>query len=496
MNKFEDLGLAPNVLKALPLLGYETATPIQVKSIPAILEGGDLLAQAQTGTGKTAAFALPILSMLDVKQKTPQALILAPTRELAIQVAEAFHDYAKFCEGFHVLPIYGGQDYLPQLKALKRGVHVVVGTPGRIMDHIRRGNLNLSEIKTIVLDEADEMLKMGFIDDIQWILEQIPPKHQTALFSATIPSSIRHIAERYLNNPSYIQIKPVETSVTNIEQFYTVVAKEHKIEALTRFLETEDFTAAIIFTRTKIESVEVAEKLEARGHSVSAINGDMTQKLRERVIQNLKQGKIDIIVATEVAARGLDIERISYVISYDIPSDVDSYTHRIGRTGRAGRSGKALVLVTPRELRMLKDIQRITKQTIKEIRPPSGIQVEAKQFKKLSETIAQIILQEDLDIYRDFIKESLKESELTALDVAAALIFQAQGKNKPKGEIGHKPKPSYSSERKQGERRDRGDRHDRRDGRKSEKPHTSSTSHKDRAKPKTSGGKWRKKAGK
>lgn len=461
MNKFEDLGLAPHVLKVLPILGYETATPIQLKSIPVFLAGGDLLAQAQTGTGKTAAFALPILSMLDLKQKQPQALVLTPTRELAIQVAEAFHDYAKFCEGFHVLPIYGGQDYTPQLKALKRGVHVVVGTPGRIMDHLRRGNLVLSQLKTIVLDEADEMLKMGFVDDIKWILEQVPEVHQTALFSATIPNTIRHIADQYLVNPTTIQIKATESAVSTIEQFYTIVSKENKLEALTRFLELEDFTAAIIFTRTKIESVELAERLEARGHSVAAINGDMTQKIRERVIQNLKLGKIDIIVATEVAARGLDIERISFVISYDIPYDVDSYTHRIGRTGRAGRSGKALVLVTPREYRMLKDIQRVTKHVITEITPPSGVQVEEKQFKKLSDNIAQIILSEDLSIYRNFIKSSIKDSDLTELDIAAALVFQAQKKNKPKDPKGVEPasreKPPYrSSERRGGDRGDRG----------------------------------------
>ncbi|CAN5449869.1 hypothetical protein BH10PSE19_BH10PSE19_10680 [soil metagenome] len=501
MNKFEDLGLAPNVLKVLPVLGYETATPIQVKSIPVILEGGDLLAQAQTGTGKTAAFALPILSMLDLKQKQPQALVLTPTRELAIQVAEAFHDYAKFCEGFHVLPIYGGQDYTPQLKALKRGVHVVVGTPGRIMDHLRRGNLVLSQLKTIVLDEADEMLKMGFVEDIKWILEQVPAEHQTALFSATIPNTIRHIADQYLNNPTTIQIKATETALSSIEQFYTIVSKENKLEALTRFLEIEDFTAAIIFTRTKIESVELAERLEARGHSVAAINGDMTQKIRERVIHNLKQGNIDIIVATEVAARGLDIERISFVVSYDIPYDVDSYTHRIGRTGRAGRTGKALVLVTPREYRMLKDIQRVTKQTITEITPPSGIQVEEKQFKKLSDNIAQIILQEDLSIYRDFIKASLKESSLTELDIAAALIFQAQKKNKPKDPKGAEPasrdKPPYRSERSErrgsdrsdsrsgDSRGDRGGRSNRSDRSNSERPASS--------KPPAQGKPWRKK---
>lgn len=428
MNKFEILGVVPHIAKILSSLGYEVPTPIQEKSIPILLQSQDLLAQAQTGTGKTAAFALPILSKLDLARKQPQALVLAPTRELAIQVAEAFHDYAKGCQGFHVLPIYGGQEFGPQLKALKRGVHIVVGTPGRVMDHLRRGTLVLDQLKTIVLDEADEMLKMGFIDDVKWILEQIPGPHQTALFSATMPTSIRNIADRYLKNAQFIQIKSNETTTSTIQQFYTVVAREYKLEALTRFLAMEDFTAAIIFTRTKNDSAELAEKLEARGYSAAAINGDMSQALREKVIQRLKNGSLDIIVATEVAARGLDIDRISYVISYDIPHDVDSYTHRIGRTGRAGRTGKALVLVTPRELRMLKDIQRVTKQMVKEIIPPSLIQVEEKRLKKFAEKISQVIMKEDISYYRDFIKNIANSSECSELDIAAALTFISQGK--------------------------------------------------------------------
>ena len=426
MNRFENLGLAPHVSKVLPILGYETPTPIQEKSIPVLLQGQDLLAQAQTGTGKTAAFALPILSKLDLTQNLPQALILTPTRELAIQVAEAFHDYAKFCEGFHVLPIYGGQDFTPQLRALKRGVHVIVGTPGRIMDYLRRGSLLLDNLKTVVLDEADEMLKMGFIDDVKWILEQAPGQQQTALFSATMSTSIRNIADQYLKQATFIQIKPSESSVVNIQQFYSMVSRDYKLEALTRFLEIEDFTAAIIFTRTKTTSTELAEKLEARGYSAAAINGDMTQNLREKVIQKLKQGTLDIIVATEVAARGLDIDRISYVISYDIPHDVDSYVHRIGRTGRAGRTGKALVLITPREIRMLKEIERVTKQSIKEIKPPSLIQAEEKRLKKFAEKISQVIMQEDISHHRDFIKNVIATGELNELDIAAALTFIAQ----------------------------------------------------------------------
>ncbi len=449
MNNFEDLGLGPNVIKVLPVLGYEVPTPIQEKSIPILLQNQDLLAQAQTGTGKTAAFALPILSNLNLDLNQPQALVLTPTRELAIQVAEAFHDYAKFCEGFHVLPIYGGQDFSPQLRALKRGVHVIVGTPGRVMDHLRRGSLVLEHIKTMVLDEADEMLKMGFIDDVKWILEQIPGPHQTALFSATMPTSVRQIADRYLKQATFLQMKATETSVKNIEQFYATVSRDNKLETLTRFLEMEEFTAAIIFTRTKITSTELAEKLEARGHAAAAINGDMTQNLREKVIQKLKQGTIDIIVATEVAARGLDIDRISYVISYDIPYDVDSYIHRIGRTGRAGRTGKALVFVTPREQRMIKEIQHVTKQTIKELKPPSYIQTEEKRLQKFAEKISQVILQEDIGYYREFVKNVVAAGELNEIDIAAAVTFIAQNKVKPDQKFS--AAPLLNSPRKRGE---------------------------------------------
>lgn len=449
MKTFNDLGLAPHVAKVLPILGYETPTPIQLESIPVLLKGGDLLAQAQTGTGKTAAFALPILTKLDLSIRQPQALILAPTRELAIQVAEAFHTYAKFCPDFHVLPIYGGQEYGGQLRALKRGVHVVVGTPGRVMDHLRKGTLVLDEITTIVLDEADEMLKMGFIDDVKWILEQIPGKHQTALFSATMPVSIQRIADRYLKKATLIQTKPTENSVKNIQQYFTVVTREHKIETLTRFLAIEEFTAAIIFTRTKIDSTELADRLEARGYAVAAINGDMTQQLREKVIQRLKQGNIDIIVATEVAARGLDIDRISYVINYDVPYDADSYTHRIGRTGRAGRTGKALVFVTPREMRMIKEIQRVTKQTIKEIKSPSIIEVEEQRLRKYAEKISAVIVGEDLNYYRDFIKNVAASGGWTDLEVAAAIAFMSQDK---KAKVQEAPLASQKEPRREGRR--------------------------------------------
>lgn len=360
---FKQLDLPQPILSALTELGYESPTPIQAQSIPVLLSGGDLLAQAQTGTGKTAAFALPILSHLDVSLNAPQALVIAPTRELAIQVAEAFQSYAKHLKGFHVLPIYGGQDFRGQLRALKRGVQVVVGTPGRVMDHLRRGTLSLEALTTVVLDEADEMLKMGFIEDIEWILEQIPQAHQTALFSATMPEYIKKISQRYLKDAKHLQIKPTRNAIEKIEQFYLRVKREQKLEVLTRVLEIEAVDASIIFVRTKNCSAELAEKLQARGYAAAALNGDMNQSLREKVINQLKRGALDMVVATDVAARGIDVQRITHVINYDIPHDTEAYIHRIGRTGRAGRTGKAVLFVTPREYRLLKDIERAIQKT-------------------------------------------------------------------------------------------------------------------------------------
>ena len=345
---FQDLDLIPPILKAVQNAGYETPSPIQAQIIPFMLQGRDVLGQAQTGTGKTAAFALPILSTIDLKLKSPQVLVLAPTRELAIQVAEAFHGYASQLKGFHVLPIYGGQEYGTQLRQLKRGVHVIVGTPGRVMDHIRKGTLKLNQLKTLVLDEADEMLRMGFIDDVEWVLDQIPEKRQIALFSATMPTEIRRIAQKYLNNPEQITIKVKTATAENIRQRYLFISGSHKMDALTRILEAETFDGMIVFVRTKTATIELAEKLEARGHSASAINGDMSQQLRERAINNLKKGNLDILVATDVAARGLDVDRITHVVNYDIPYDTESYIHRIGRTGRAGRTGDAILFVSPR----------------------------------------------------------------------------------------------------------------------------------------------------
>ncbi len=442
---FKQLGLPDFLLTALEGLGYERPSPIQLQSIPAMLDGHDVIAQAQTGTGKTAGFALPILAQIDVHLMQPQALIITPTRELCIQVAEAFQSYAKHIPGFHVLPIYGGQQYATQLKALKRGLHVIVGTPGRVMDHLSRKTMSLGAIKTIVLDEADEMLKMGFIDDVRWILQQIPNDHQTALFSATLPASIQKIANDYLHQPVKLHIEPGKKTVEKIDQKFVLVAKEHKLEALTRFLEVEEFEAAIIFVRTKVESVELADKLEARGYSVAALNGDIAQAQREKVIAKIKRGDIDIVVATEVAARGLDVERMEYVINYDIPSDPESYVHRIGRTGRAGRSGKALLFVTPRERSALRLIERTIGQTIPMIDPPSVDKVTSKRTTDFMDKIRGIIVQTNLEGQRALLKEMTANDELSMLDIASALAYLAQ-KEKPIHNLREIPVGKYATD--------------------------------------------------
>lgn len=427
---FKQLTLPGTLLSTLTKLGYEAPTPVQAASIPVLLAGDDLLAQAQTGTGKTAAFALPILAKLDIQLQQPQAIVIAPTRELAIQVAEAFQSYAKQLNGFHVAPIYGGQDYQTQLRALKRGAHVIVGTPGRVMDHLRRGTISVKSLKTVVLDEADEMLKMGFINDIEWILEQIPHTHQTALFSATMPMAIQKITKRYLHNAQRIEIKPSKGTVNAIEQCYLSVNKNQKLDVLTRLLEVEDVQAAIIFARTKTDSAELAEKLQARGYAAAALNGDMQQSQRKQVVERIKKGDLDIVVATDVAARGIDIDRISHVINYDIPFDTESYIHRIGRTGRAGRSGKALLFVTPREHRMLKDIERAVHTPIKQIAPPSLQEMSAKRSQQMTEAIINIINNsKKLPVYHDIIDTVVAEGKCDLKDVAAALAYLNQQAN-------------------------------------------------------------------
>jgi len=424
---FKDLALSEPVLKALESVGYETPSPIQAQIIPFVMAGRDVLGQAQTGTGKTAAFALPVLSNIDVKQKDPQVLVLAPTRELAIQVAEAFQRYASHIKGFHVLPIYGGQDYTTQLRQLNRGAHVVVGTPGRVMDHMRRGTLKLDQLKTLILDEADEMLRMGFIDDVEWILEQTPDTRQTALFSATMPTEIRKIAQKYLNNPEQVTIKVKTTTAANIRQRYWFVSGVHKMDALTRILEAENFDGMIIFVRTKTATIEVAEKLEARGFSASAINGDMSQALRERAIDNLKNGKLDILIATDVAARGLDVDRITHVVNFDIPYDTESYVHRIGRTGRAGRTGDAILFVSPREKRLLANIEQATKQKVEEMQLPSTEFINNTRINKFKQRITDTLAAEELSFYSQLINQYQVEHDVPALDIAAALAKLMQG---------------------------------------------------------------------
>lgn len=424
---FKDLALSEPVLKALKNVGYETPSPIQAQIIPFVMEGRDVLGQAQTGTGKTAAFALPILTRIDIKQKDPQALVLAPTRELAIQVAEAFQSYAAQIKGFHVLPIYGGQDYSVQLRQLNRGAHVIVGTPGRVMDHMRRGTLKLDQLTTLVLDEADEMLRMGFIDDVEWILEQTPEARQTALFSATMPSEIRKIAQKYLRNPEQVTIKVKTATAANIRQRYWFVSGLHKMDALTRILEAENFDGMIIFVRTKTATIEVAEKLEARGFSASAINGDMSQALRERAIEHLKNGKLDILIATDVAARGLDVDRITHVVNYDIPYDTESYVHRIGRTGRAGRTGDAILFVSPREKRLLANIEQATKQKVEEMQLPSTEFINNARINRFKQRITDTLAAEELSFYSQLINQYQVEHDVPAVDVAAALAKLLQG---------------------------------------------------------------------
>jgi ATP-dependent RNA helicase DeaD len=430
--RFTDLGLPETLLRALSDVGYESPSPIQAATIPPLLAGRDVLGQAQTGTGKTAAFALPILARIDAAQRTPQALVLAPTRELAIQVAEAFQKYAHHLPDFHVLPIYGGQSYYPQLQALKRGVQVVVGTPGRVIDHLERGSLDLSELRCLVLDEADEMLRMGFIDDVEAVLKKTPETRQVALFSATMPPPIKRIAQTYLKDPVEVAIKAATTTAANIRQRYISVqgggaGAVHKLDALTRILEAESFDAMIVFSRTKIGTEELAEKLNARGIAASAINGDMDQKQRERTIQRLKEGQVDVLVATDVAARGLDVDRISHVLNFDIPYDTESYVHRIGRTGRAGRKGEAILFVTPRERGMLRAIERATRQPLEPMPLPSVEAVNEQRVARFLGRIDEALQARDHGVFRELLERFENERDVPAIDIAAALAALLQG---------------------------------------------------------------------
>lgn len=424
---FSDMGLAAPLVKAILEIGYETPSPIQAESIPLLLEGKDIIGQAQTGTGKTAAFALPLMTRIDVSKKTPQLLVLAPTRELAIQVAEAFQTYARHIPNFNVLPIYGGAAYEGQLRQLRRGVQVVVGTPGRVMDHIRKGTLKLDGLNALVLDEADEMLRMGFIDDVEWILEHTPDKRQIALFSATMPSVIRRVATKYLNNPTEIKIASKTSTATTINQKYWRVAGLHKLDALTRILEMQSFDAMLIFVRTKSATLELAEKLTARGYACEALNGDIPQQQRERTVDKLRKGRLDILIATDVVARGLDVERISCVLNYDIPYDTESYVHRIGRTGRAGRSGEAILFVSAREQRMLRMIESATNQKIEPMSLPSPKDINLKRVDSFKSKITEIMDSSDLSLYMDLLVDYQKEHDCDPLHIAAALAYIVQG---------------------------------------------------------------------
>jgi ATP-dependent RNA helicase DeaD len=455
--EFTQLGLSEPILRALTDVGYETPSPIQAQCIPVLLEGRDLLGMAQTGTGKTAAFAMPILNRLDLKNTTPQALVLTPTRELALQVSEAFVRYAKHLPGFHVLPIYGGQSYGIQLKQLSRGAHVIVGTPGRIMDHLERKSLSLDNLKTLVLDEADEMLRMGFIDDVEWILEHLPSKRQTALFSATMPDAIRQVTHKYLIDPEEVKIKAATQTVSTIRQCYWQVSGLHKLDALTRILEVEeDLDAAIIFVRTKLATDDLAQKLEARGYTAAALNGDMNQQARERAIEQLKAGALDIVIATDVAARGIDVPRISHVINYDIPYDAEAYVHRIGRTGRAGRTGTAILFVAPREMRMLRAIERMTRQPIEHLALPTQQAVTDRRVALFKERVVKTLSGEDLDFFENLVSDLATEQEATPERVAAALAYLAQ-KERPlrpeeklKGEFGERARFEHPRREREG----------------------------------------------
>lgn len=462
---FNDLGLSAPLLKALNDLGYEKPSPIQAACIPQLLDGRDVLGMAQTGSGKTAAFALPLLNNIDPASATPQVLVLAPTRELAVQVAEACSEYAKYLPEVRVLALYGGQRYDVQLRALRQGPQIVVGTPGRLLDHLNRGTLKLNNLKGLVLDEADEMLRMGFIDDVETIMAEIPAEHQTALFSATMPEPIRRITRRFMKNPHEVRIQSTVKTAPDISQSYWTVYGARKNEALVRFLESEDFDAAIIFVRTKNATLEVAEALERSGYNCAALNGDMNQALREQTLERLKDGRLDILIATDVAARGLDVERISLVVNYDIPMDAESYVHRIGRTGRAGRAGRALLFVENRERRLLRNIERTMKLTIPEVDLPTGELLAKRRLAQFALRVNQQLESSDLDQYRALLTKLQPADEQDIETLAAALLKMAQGERPlivpPEAPMARRPKREFR------ERDERGG--DRRDSRRSER---------------------------
>ncbi|CAM3167885.1 cold-shock DeaD box ATP-dependent RNA helicase [Xenorhabdus nematophila ATCC 19061] len=472
---FADLGLSAPILSALGDMGYEKPSPIQQQCIPHLLNGRDVLGMAQTGSGKTAAFTLPLLHNINAELKAPQILVLAPTRELAVQVAEACSDFSKHMRSVNVVALYGGQRYDVQLRALRQGPQIVVGTPGRLLDHLKRGTLDLSNLKGLVLDEADEMLRMGFIEDVENIMSQIPAEHQTALFSATMPEAIRRITRRFMNDPQEVRIQSSVTNRPDISQSYWSVYGVRKNEALVRFLEAEDFDAAIIFVRTKNATLEVAEALERNGYNSAALNGDMNQTLREQTLERLKNGRLDILIATDVAARGLDVERISLVVNYDIPMDAESYVHRIGRTGRAGRAGRALLFVENRERRLLRNIERTMKLTIPEVELPDAELLGQRRLEKFAANVQQQLESSDLDQYRALLAKLGTDEELEMETLAAALLKMAQGERplilppdpvrRPRREFNDRDDRRRNGngfgDRDKSDRGDRGDRGDR-----------------------------------
>jgi len=466
-NGFETLGLPDQVIEAVKRVGFEQPSPIQAQTIPLLMQGRDVVGLAQTGTGKTAAFALPVLSQIDPDKRYPQALVLAPTRELALQVSDSFQSFADHIDGVSILPIYGGQAYGIQLSGLRRGAQVIVGTPGRVIDHLEKGSLDISNLSFLVLDEADEMLNMGFQEDVERILEDTPDSKQVALFSATMPNAIRRISRDYLNDPEEVTVKSETRTNTNITQRYLFTAHRNKLDAITRILEVTEFEAMIVFVRTKNETEELAEKLRARGFSAAAINGDIAQQQRERTVDQLRDGRLDILVATDVAARGLDVERISHVLNYDIPNDTESYVHRIGRTGRAGRSGEAILFVTPRERRMLRSIERVTNATIEEMDLPTVDEVNESRKAKFMDSITESLEATDLQIFKTMVREYSAANNVPMDDIAAALATQALAgdeflmKEPPRDKRDRRDRDRFDRDDRRGRGRDRFDRDDR-----------------------------------
>ena len=468
-NGFEKLGLPEKVIEAVKRVGFEQPSPIQAQTIPLLMDGRDVVGLAQTGTGKTAAFALPVLSQIDPEKRYPQALVLAPTRELALQVSDSFQSFADHIGGVSILPIYGGQAYGIQLSGLRRGAQVIVGTPGRVIDHLEKGSLDISNLSFLVLDEADEMLNMGFQEDVERILEDTPDTKQVALFSATMPNAIRRISRDYLNDPEEVTVKSETRTNTNITQRYLFTAHRNKLDAITRILEVTEFEAMIVFVRTKNETEELAEKLRARGFSAAAINGDIAQQQRERTVDQLRDGRLDILVATDVAARGLDVERISHVLNYDIPNDTESYVHRIGRTGRAGRTGEAILFVTPRERRMLRSIERVTNATIEEMDLPTVDEVNESRKAKFMDSITESLEATDLQIFKTMVREYSAANNVPMDDIAAALATQALAgdeflmKEPPRDKRDRRDRDRFDRDDRRGRGRDRFDRDDRGD---------------------------------